>query len=321
MRSAGPPPSPGSSWPSAVELGLANAPLIHTVDRRRWEEPRALARVIERAEKGEEGPPSVRCGSRAGRTVGSIRSIPDRYPLEDRVEWQRRMFIMRQNLPLTSGVVVSFGTLDNNEHEAWFDTLPLPDKAYLAPRRSYDAWGTEYFVVDKTTEAESFFGSTVGLRTSWASADAPAASPIIPFGPPLRQINTDEDGLPSGVFVLKNDSPFPAAWIVHRILPLDPIPPGQRERWLPVMTQLVFPRENAIDLRRNGGHRGCRGSPARSAKKAIRWPGGGSDAAEPSRIVPHEAGDLEIEAILGAEEWSSCRHLLPGLEGVRRNGG
>lgn len=285
---------------TAVELGLANAPLIHTVDRRRWEETPALARMIERAEK-EEGRSSVR-PVRIARSNSWVNPLdpPDRYPLEDRVAWQRRMAIMRQNLPLHIGLVVSFGTLDNNEHEAWFDTLPLPDKgAYLAPRRSYDAWGTEYFVVDKMTEAESFFGSTVGLRTSWAPPDAPDASPIIPFGPPLRQVNTDEDGLPAGVFVLKNDSPFPAAWIVHRILPLEPIPPGQRERWLPVMTQLVFPRENPIDLRETAVVED-KALAREAAKKALQW-GPRSDAAESCRVVRYESGELEIEATLGAE--------------------
>lgn len=287
---------------TAVDLGLANAPLVHTVDRRQWEgpPPPALAGVIERVTK-EEGRMSAR-PVRIARSNSWINPLdpPDRYPLEDRVDWQRWMIVVRQNVPLHIGVVASFGTLDNNEHEAWYDTLPLPDKgAFLAPRRSYDAWGTEYFVVDKMTDANSFLGSTVGLRTSWPPSDAPDASPIIPFGPPLRQVNTEDDGLPPGVLVLKNDSPFPAAWIVHRVLPLEPISPGQRDRWLPVMMQLVFPRENPIDLHETAVVEDA-ALAAEFAKKAVQW-GLKSDAAESCRVVRYEPGELEIEAVLGAE--------------------
>ena len=285
---------------TALDLVIANSALIHTVDRAKWEETPPLVRLIQRVEK-ERGAGSsrpVRVARSPRWVVPSL--VPDPYPLSDRVDWQRRMAILRQNLPLNMSVVMSYGTLDNNEHEAWFDSLPLPDrKGYLAPRRAYDAWGTDYFVVDETPQAGSLYLSTVGLRTSWAAADSPDANPLFPLGPPLRRVDVPEDGLPAGVQVLANDSAFPPAWIVHRAVPLEPMSPRERDKWLPILMQLVFPRETPFDLRFAAvvEDRGMAGD---RPGKVVDWskPGMGKESC---RIVTYEPERVEVEATLGAE--------------------
>jgi len=291
-------------WPwglvllTAVDLAVANSALIHTVDRAKWEEPPALARLVQRVEKerGSAARP-VRIARAPHWIVPS--SVPEHFSLTDRVDWQRRMMILRQNVPLQVGVVMSYGTLDHNEHEAWFDLMPVPDRIYLAPRRAYDAWGTEYFVVEETPQSANINLSTVGLRTSWAPAGSADSHPLFPLGPPLRRVDVPADRLPEGVRVLANDSAFPPAWIVHRVIPIRPIEPQERERWLPIMMQLVFPQSDAIDLRTTAVVEDRELAGDRPGQ--LRERAGGDVSSEACRIVSYAPDRVEIEATLKAE--------------------
>lgn len=301
-------PGTKAFWPwgvvlvTAVDLVVANSALIHTVDRAKWEAAPALARVIQRLEKerGAASPRPVRLARSPRWIVPSV--VPDPYPLSDRIDWQRRMMVIRQNLPLHVGVVMSYGTLDNNELEAWFDALPLPDrKGYLASRRAYDAWGTDYFVVDETPRIDSLYQTTVGLRTSWAPEGSAEANPLLPLGPPLRRVDVPEDGLPAGVQVLANDSAFLPAWIVHRVVPIEPIAPRQRDKWLPILMQLVYPQQAPFDLRVAAVVEDREMARNRSGK-LLDWATSGRETAgESCRIVSYAPDRIEIEAALAAE--------------------
>lgn len=285
---------------TALDIGIANSALIHTTDRRAWEAKPALVHHVEQAEaeRGAESPRPVRI-ARANDWEGPS-PTPQSFGWDDRVAWQRQSLIVRQNLPYGIGIIFSLGSLDNMEFESWFDVLPISQRPeFLAPRRSYDTWGTRYFVVDQFQHANDQLQSSLGLRTSWAAPGSTESSPVLPLGeklPPARK------GVPNafdGVDVLFNDAAFPPAWIVHRIVPFEPIAPRDRTRWLPLMFEMVFPQRNAIDLRTAAVIEDD-ALAARQKGKSQSWPIP-QGSAETCRIVSYASDRVDLEATLFAE--------------------
>lgn len=297
------------AWPlvmiSVLELGLANRVLINTTDRDVWERTPALVTYLRDAATAR-GIETVR-PLRVHRLPDWMHSLaPSIEELQQSVivRWQRAALQPMQHLPFHIGYAFVYGTMDSYLQGTWFDHLKIKDdpETELQARRSFDAWGTSFFVIPNMQIPSHPKLSTVGLRTRWdvLTPDEPTER-ILPLGGPL------EPGIPGrrrptseapDAEVLYNDSAFPPAWIVHRIEPMADIEPWDQKRWLTHLSELVHPLARPWDLRVEASVQSSEVL-ARLGPKPVAWPA--DAAAEACRIVSYAPQEVEIEATLGSE--------------------
>lgn len=173
------------------------------------------------------------------------------YPTVARHQWET----LAQNSPLLhrAGVINKPDTLNLNDATAFFDVLPIPGRQELiCPRRSYDLWATEYFVLPSRNFSSEPDTTYVGMDRQWTATDStPEAVLPMPTGEPLPEIRkTTLSGTSAAepIRILRNTSALPRARIVHHGLLTPHIPDADREQWLKVMESLAFPFPGAIPL-------------------------------------------------------------------------
>jgi hypothetical protein len=289
---------------TAVDLAISNAALVLTTDRADWEKTPHLVDSLRRAaairEPGAVRPPRVFVDENL-----RFRRTSEEVSEDEFVRHERACLSGTQNLPYRISRLCVPGTMEFSEQSTWFDTLPMREpRLIVQPRRSFDAWGVEYFVLPGTWHPDDPAAPMRGLRRRWPPEGPDPRFPIDPLGPPLDSALPDGDQpiplLPT-VQALYNDSAFPPAWVVHQVQPLAPIEAWDRKQWFPIMVSLTFPLpgERPKDLRREA-YVEDEALHASLGSLPISWPVAGSEP-ETCTVTAYEPGRMELEAQLAGE--------------------
>ncbi|QDT35759.1 YfhO family protein [Stratiformator vulcanicus] len=141
------------------------------------------------------------------------------------------------------------GTISDATYESMFDNLTFLDAGReVGPRRTMDLWGVKYFIfTDGPPGARG--SANDAYRFAWGEASRRPA-PFLPSGPRLPSL---VESPPEGDLfrdVIVNESAFPRAWLVHDIVPIEPVEIDARSKWLPIVRKLIYPQSGAPDLRK-----------------------------------------------------------------------
>jgi hypothetical protein len=288
---------------TAVDVGLVQKHFVVTSVRADWEATPSLARYVHRAAALHAAdalrPPRI--FNPTDYETPQL-YLPSLLSGEDRWLWHRSVVTGHQHVPLRIARVSSFGTFEFGLHRPWLDIIPVGDPAIsVQPRRSFDAWGTQFFIIQETQALTHLENSTLGLRRQWGSGAEQAARPLLPVVPPLPPaLPPTEPPIPEvpSIEGLLNVDAFPPAWIVHRVHPLEPIPTWNIREWSKVMARMMFPGAEAIDLRTEAFVEDPR--LARESQGAAREWTTHAGAEEFCRLTAYAPNALELEAVLAS---------------------
>jgi hypothetical protein len=291
---------------TAVDLGLASRGLVIVTDREDWERTPRLVEYLQRAAAARD-PDAVRPPRlhRLDSWVYPLREIVLEFDYQTSVAWERETLYSLQSLPFGLPKVHLFSTVASFLQNAWFDYLRLQREPplFIQARRAYDAWGAQFFVIPHRVAANDPELSTIGLNRSWRTDDPALMNPLVPGGPELEPAVPGEP-LPipemPDIRAVYNDGAFPPAWIVHRIHPLEPIPAWREERWVRVLSDLVYPIHRMFDLRAEAYIEDSSLLNGRSGL-TVEWPVPEGTPPEECRLTRYSATEVELTATLASD--------------------
>lgn len=239
---------------TALELGLANGPLVISAPRAAWRRDQPVALALPHEETARplriyrpfyfspkfKTPPT--------QDVDTISILRERAVLGSYSQHEAQI-----------GQVFNYSTIVMNAYESFFEVLPLQEigyqeEAYLNPRRSYDLWGVDYFVLHNPGPPGDPKLTSLGLARAWTPQQINQPQfELFPQGPVLPSVSANKSNQLvkfTDLALLKNTDRFPHAWIVRDVRVIEPIALNERHRWLPVMLSMLYPRDDGIDLRR-----------------------------------------------------------------------
>ncbi len=183
-----------------LDLGLANAHLIHTVPQRVFDaRPRALE-VIDRAESKDpaRGPYRIHRMPNWAPAVWLSQGAPDR--IETILRWERDN--LRPKYAITEGAsyTITKGTAELSDLLPFFDTLRIRLDAETAAgngfppgyevvyhtRRGFDLWNTRYFILPARLAFGSRFRGVLSFLPRTTEIDPPPGAFDGPEGERLR---------------------------------------------------------------------------------------------------------------------------------------
>lgn len=284
----------------AVDVGVASQPLVYAVRRDQWKDPTSLLHAMDESRTTDEANSQlrpIRYYRPHSWTQPGFLLDEGPPPLVETTQWQRQTMIYRQNLSHGVTQTLDHGSVTMNAYETWFDVLPIPEKNLVVkPRRAFDAWGTEYFLIPERGTSHDPERSTVGLETRWDRPEPGSFSAFVPLGDRLPVVS---DEFASGAKLVANESAFPACWIAHIVRPIRPMEEWDRAQWLPLMSQLVFPFQNPVDLKSiailEDEH-----LVEELGEQVHRWIPSEGAAEEVCRLVSYQADRVEVEATLAS---------------------
>ncbi len=235
-------------WLVAVDVSVANGPLVEFYPTAQWQAPCHVAEVIaaDRQARGLTDLPSP------PRVMIAAPEPPGAEPAmlsgedADFLAVGRRIMLAENHFQLDLCNVQLPSTVQDDLYAAYMDYMivklnPQDEGSVLRPRRSLDLWGTEYFVL--VTGRESAI-----LANSWTGQETGPLRWVYPEGPTLPELGRVDYENGEGFRVFRNLSAFPRAWVVHDVRAIPPLDNANREAWLPVMQSLVFPRDQPINF-------------------------------------------------------------------------
>ena len=204
----------------ALDLGVANAPLVWTVPQADFERPSRAAEEIAAAERADPSPGPFRV-HRMGTSYPdgfARRESPGR--LREAIAWERDTLQPLYALPLGLDYTLVQGIIESDDYALFFGSrLVTPRDAsgsvtgppvYSFPRRSFDLWNSRYFVMP--VAPEGWLGEERDFERLYPPAevaqDAERAKPWI------ERENWQ---------LLRNKTAFPRAWLVHFVRVRKPI--------------------------------------------------------------------------------------------------
>jgi hypothetical protein len=246
-----------------ADLGLANARLVWTAPQAAFDARPELARRIEAAERAAPAPGPFRihvmpqwhperfAHRRAPGRAGAV------------LAWERATLQTLHALPLGLEYCLTWGVLELDERLLFFRSQALPASEEMArvlavtpgqslhyhPRRSYDLWGTRYFILP--VRNQGWGDEQRGYASFLAQAEVLHPDPATLADPEALERWADAE---DWQFV-RNLAAYPRAWLVHyaRVVPPATDPDDRFE----LMRNLVFqndaiwsdPRRPVYDLR------------------------------------------------------------------------
>jgi hypothetical protein len=225
----------------AIDLGLAGSRQVIAVRQSVFEGTPRVLEVIRAAEQRQPSPGPFRVQRVGVWWSDAWYEQSDPHRDEEIIRWERETIRPNYQMPLGVRMTFAFDTtaiVDHasmlfpwrlllNEEAARGPGLKPGQKIYYYPRRGYDLWNTRYFVVPSYLtwdDLERGYGSFVPGTTQ---IDPPPGAFSGPDGPARRKRWEREDD----VRVLRNESAYPRAWVVHRarvLPPLDGSVPARR---------------------------------------------------------------------------------------------
>jgi hypothetical protein len=216
----------------SLDLGLANAGLIWTIPQAVFDAPSEVARQIEIHERrnASASPASAPASSP---DLFRIHRLPDWRPnefarrrspgrLRELIAWERDTLEPLFGLPRGVPYGLVQGNLEVLEHLICFRATMLPVYGTLAarlgvadgrpvlyiPRRAFDLWNARYFIVPHNTDG--FDTRERGFASLLPQSELiyPAHAELATRGPGSWSERADW-------MLLKNNTAFPRAWLVH----------------------------------------------------------------------------------------------------------
>ncbi len=218
---------------SALDLGIANARLIHTVPQCVLESvPRALE-LIEQAETGDPSPGPYRIHRMPNWSPANWLAASSPRRGEDIVRWERESLRPKYAIPYGASYVYSMGTTELLDLVLFFDSflvpldsetrqrfgIPADQKLVYFTRRGFDLWNARYFILPARLALGSRHRGVLSFLPRTLEIDPPPGIYEGPGGEARRRRHLYEED----VQVLRNEAVFPRSWIVHRARFVRPI--------------------------------------------------------------------------------------------------
>ena len=208
----------------AVDLAIANAPLVWTIPQATFEaQPAALAAIREAEARNPAGGPFRVHRMPVWHPFDLFRySDPNR--LEELTAWERDTLQPLHGLPLGISYPLTLGILENQDYLRAFLPEPRPvgpalgrvigqsaDRDLLFyPRRAFDAWNTRYFLLPVDPR---------DWRTDENRAYAAFVEGVEPIAPRLDGFESEAAKtawrLGRDWQLFRNNAAMPRAWVVH----------------------------------------------------------------------------------------------------------
>ncbi len=295
---------------TAVDLAVANAWCVRSLDY--LDGSPELLQYVEAAQRDRQDGTPVRVRRPLNWKPVSTRLQKDSTDGNADV-WARSAFDTlgyNHHLPLRVAKIGGSSTIKINLVESYFDPLPMGEsKLALQPRRAFDAWGCDLFVMPdlpprkRLPRGARMDYTTFGLRRRWSeprwSAENPEST-VWPNGDPLPNPTAESGGVfgdyPGSVLVLRNTDALPRAWVVREIEVRPPIDEGNRLDWVPIQTSIVFPLDEYRDVRQTAIVEDVELPPGTASRTETL--GSGEADLEACRVVHHDPSRVEFEAEL-----------------------
>jgi hypothetical protein len=295
----------------AIDLAIAQAPLIWTVPQVLFDTPPQAVQAIAEAERREPtgGPFRVHRPT-VWHPFGWFRDgSADR--LNEIVAFERNSLQALHNLPYDTSYTFTLGILEPESHLRLFRPwlrpvgpvlgpslgLSADEQILYFPRKAFDAWNTRYFIVPVD-------GMNWRDENRAYAAFLPDAEVIAPEVAALRGAGQMEAWRQNHDWqVLRNRAALPRAWVVHdvqRIRPLSSLDARQREArirslWYPGDALWSEPGRRPVDLRRTAWLEVEPGE-----RLPVQLGDAAAEAQEKVRIRHYDPQRVEIEAELAA---------------------
>jgi hypothetical protein len=211
---------------SALDLGLAHAPLVYSIAQSVFNaSPRALE-LIEKAEAKDPSPGPFRIHRQTNWAPGAWLVHRSTRRLEEIAHWERDS--LRAKHAITEGLAYcsTRGTAELSALLPFFDSMriqldpetcrrngfPEGYQVVYYTRRGFDLWNARYFILPARLALGSRFRGVLSFLPHTKEIDPPPGTFDGPEGAARRQHWLLEDD----VQVLRNEAAFPRSWIVHR---------------------------------------------------------------------------------------------------------
>jgi hypothetical protein len=206
----------------ALDLGAANAAIVWTVPQSCYDAPSRVAELIAVHEQRDPSPGPFRIhrpGNWMPHDFARSRT-PGR--LQEFVSWERNSLAPVHALPLGLDYGLIRGNLEHLDYLVFFRQTMLPARGrpaavlgvrdgtevHYIPRRAFDLWNIRYFILpmnaDGWTSAERGFATLL-----------PASELIYPDAARFADNRPGSWREQADWMLLKNQSAFPRAWLVH----------------------------------------------------------------------------------------------------------
>jgi len=207
-----------------VDLGLTSSRLIWTVPQSVFDARPEAVRIIEAARAGAPGPGPLRVHRMALWHPDRFRKQRSATRVRELAEWERNTLQGLNGLPWEIAGSVTLGALELDEYLLLFQPQTFPARPEVAralgippdrpitcyPRRSYDLWGAQYFLLPVRSDGW-------GTEPRGYASFVPATAMVYPN--PARMdgmAGRERWGEREDWQVLRNQAAYPDAWIVHR---------------------------------------------------------------------------------------------------------
>ena len=234
----------------ALDLGLANRSLIHTVPQSVFDsQPRAIE-AIQKAEANDPSPGPFRIHRMKNWSPAAWLSEHSTNRIEEILRWERDSVRIKYAIPYRYSYTYAVGTTEWLDQVLFFDSfsVALDGQAIknfgLSPgqriryftRRGFDLWNTRYFVLPARLSVGSAFRGVWSFLPDTTEIDPPPGSLDGPHGDAKRkQLLIHDD-----VQVLRNEAAYPRAWIVHRARFAKPIVGRTLDERRPLMNEILY---------------------------------------------------------------------------------
>ena len=220
----------------ALDLGVANAPLVWTVPEADFATmPRAAALIAAAESAGSPGPfrfhrmeMAFPAETLRGPPAGKLRAV---------AAWERNTLAPVYGLPLGFDYTYVQGLLESDSYAAFFGSRVVVPRdsagtaagppVYSFPRRGFDLWNTRYLMMD--VSSNGWIGAEAGFERLYPPPEI-AADP----GQSTRWIAGQNWQL------LRNLIALPRAWLVHDVRVRTPIAGRSDPGYYELMQDLVY---------------------------------------------------------------------------------
>ncbi len=234
----------------AVDLALANAPIVRAVPQADFEATPKALRLIAEAEKLDPSPGPYRVHRQPEWGPYAWRERRSDERIADLVRWESATLQPKYGLLHGIDYTMTLGVAELYDYEWFFAPFPrdaLPEAAskigvkpgesvVVYPRRGFDLWGSRYFILPG--------------RPEWKDAQRGIASFLnnaTPIYPKVGAFTGPEGAAKARAYIMEEDfqvvrnlDAYPRAWVVHEARFKPPISGLTRDTRTEVMEEILF---------------------------------------------------------------------------------
>ena len=221
----------------ALDLGVANAPLVWTVPQADFDTPSRAAEVIAAAERIDRSAGPFRVHHMGASYPNGFALLQSPGRLREVIAWEHNTLHPLHALPLGLEYTLVQGIIESDDYALFFGSrLITPRNAggsatgppvYSFPRRAFDLWNSRYFIMPVAPEG-------------WLGEDRDFERLY-----PPRDVVADARRAKSWIErenwqLLRNKTVFPRAWLVHFVRVRKPITHRHGIEQVELMDDLVY---------------------------------------------------------------------------------